>query len=149
APEQSGRQEGERAQEAGEHELARPDQEEASEEKRLDVRPRVEDVAREDDPEGERADEDERREAPVVGPARAPEQADGEAEDDRCSERTERGGEREAVREDEARKRRGPDRVRVEGEAAQDDPGSDEAGADREQEHLPDSPLHEGVLKGR
>ena len=56
--------------------------------------------------------------------------------------------EAEAVGEDQAREGGGADRVREEGEAAQDDPGAEQAGRDREDQDLEQAALDEGELEG-
>ena len=95
----------------------------------------MEDVARENDPEGESPDEDERRHAVVARAATvAGEPADAEREGKRMAANPiERGREREAVGEDEPREGGGRGGVGVEREPAQDDPRSEQAGAGREE----------------
>ena len=117
-----------------EHEVARPDQQQAAEEQRVDARARVEDVAGEDHPERERADEHERGEAVVAAAPAAREPLHPEREHERGRERAERRREAEAVREHEAREGRGPGRVREEREPAQHDPRAEQPRADREQQ---------------
>ena len=60
-----------------------------------------------------------------------------------------RAGQREPVGDDEARERGGSDRVRVEGQPAQHDPGAEQPGRDREQEQLDEAALDEHEVEGR
>jgi len=133
----------------GEDDVAPVDQQEAAEEQRLDVGAGVEDVAREDDPEREGADEHQRRQAVVAAAPRRREPLDAQGEERGCRKCPERGREAQAVGEHEARERRGCHRVRVEREPAHHDPGAEEAGSDGQQEHLEHAPLDEGVVKRR
>ena len=77
----------------------------------------MEDVAREDHAERERADEHERGEARVLVATAPREPRDREGEDARRAECAEERREAEAVRDDEPGERRRRDRVAVEGEA--------------------------------
>ena len=69
---------------------------------------------------------------------------DAGGEQRRGPERAERRREAEAVGDDETGERRRPDRVRVEGEAAEHDPRPQQAAGQREQEDLHQPALHEG-----
>src|SRR5207253_8326059 len=62
--------------------------------------------------------------------------------------RSRRAGPAEPVREHEPRERCRPDRVREEGEPAQDDPRPEEAGRHREQQGLERAALDEAVVEG-
>ena len=85
-----------------------------------------------------------------VGPEALPagERGDQERECGRCSQRAQRGGEAEAVREHQSGEGGATDRVGVEGEAAQHDPAAEDPGADREQQHLGHSALDVGQVEG-
>jgi hypothetical protein len=139
---------GEHACPRGDHEIAGLDQEQAAEEKGLDVGIGVEDVAREDHAQRERSCQDERGQAVIAAFAAPPEQREGEREHDRGGEGAKRRRKPEAVRDHQARERRGADRVGVEGEPAQHDPGPEKTGADREQQHLEEPALDERELEG-
>src|SRR5207248_8214779 len=119
------------------------DQQEAPEEERFDVRAGVEDIAREDHAERQRADKRQGSETVVAAAPPARERPDGESEDNRGGQRAERRREREAVREYEPREGGGRDGVGVERQAAEDDPRSEQAGAAGEEQHLEEAPLHE------
>ena len=92
------------------------------------LEPEREDVAGQDHARGEAADEDERREAVVPAPARAPRAPTAGREQERRAERAERRREAEPVGEHQPGEGGGPDRVGEEGEPAQDDPGAEQAG---------------------
>ena len=125
------------------HSVGRPDDEQAAEEQVLDVGAGVEDVGGEDHPHRQRGHEDERGAAVVAVaiPPRQPPDAGGDH--GRGSGGAEMGGEAEPVGEHEAGEGRGAHRVRVEGQAAQDDPRAHEPGADRQHADLEQASLDE------
>jgi hypothetical protein len=84
--------------------------------------------------------------AAAPSPGKRPEY---QREDQRSAESADWSGKAESVRKHEAGKRRGPDRVRIEGEAAQDDPGPEQARPDRQQKHLEEAALDERELERR
>ena len=123
--------------------VGRPDDEQAAEEQVLDVGAGVEDVGGEDHPHRQRGHEDERGAAVVAVaiPPRQPPDAGGDH--GRGGGGAEMGGEAEPVGEHEAGEGRGAHRVRVEGQAAQDDPRAHEPGADRQHADLEQASLDE------
>ncbi len=109
----------------------------------------MEDVAGEDHADGQRGDEDERGER-VVAVARAlaaRQQADGDRHQRGGRAGPEDGREAEPVGEHEPREGGGAHRVRVEGQAAQDDPGADQPAGHGEDQDLDDPVLDEGQLE--
>ena len=119
------------------------DDEQAAEEQVLDVGAGVEDVGGEDHPHRQRRHEDERGAAVVAVaiPPRQPPDAGGDH--GRGGGGAEMGREAEPVGEHEAGEGRGAHRVRVEGQAAQDDPRAHEPGADRQHPDLEQASLDE------
>ena len=132
----------------GQGDVAAVDQEQAAEEQGLDVGARAEDVAGEDRPRRQATDEDDRNGAVVALVLAPPEQRGTGGEDEGRPEGAERRGEAEAVGENEAGEGRGADRVREEGQPAQDDPGAEQARRDREDQDLDQAALDEGQLEG-
>jgi hypothetical protein len=134
----------------GEGVVAAVDEQQAAEEQRLDAAGRVEDVAGEDHARCQGGDEDERGErvVAVARPLAAREQADGDRHQRRGRSGAEDGGEPEAVGEHEAGEGGRADGVGVEGQATQDDPRSDEAAGDGQDQDLDDPVLDEGQLEG-
>jgi len=142
-PEQRRRRHHEHRGAGGDRHVVPADEQQRAEQQRVHVRGRVEDVGGEDHPAREAGHEDERGRRPVL--VAAPPHRDRHAarEQRGRAERTERRGEAQAVREHESGKRGRPDRVRVERQAAQHDPGPEQAAGQREEEHLDEPALHE------
>ena len=133
----------------GEGVVATVDQQQAAEEQRLDAARRVKDVAGEDHADGQRGDEDERGErvVAVARPLAAGQEPDGDGHQRRGAPAPSDGREAQALGQDEPREGGGADGVRVEGQAAQHDPGADEAPRHGEDQHLDDAVLDEGQLE--
>ncbi len=132
----------------GERDVTAVDQQQAAEKQGLDVGAGAEDVAGEDHPGGEAADEDDGDGAVAPLLVAAAEQRGAEAEDDRRAESPQRRGEAQPVGQHQPWEGRGADRVREEGEPAQDDPGAEQAGRHGEDQELDQAALDEGQLKG-
>ena len=137
-----GRQHGEGRDERGEQ-LVVADGEQAAEEETVDARPRVEDVACQDDPDRQRRDQEERRRDVPPQAANAAEALQprrvGAAYRQRGERRRDSGG----PRDHQAGEGGGPDGVREEGEVPQDDLRADDARQRRQQHDLERRPLHE------
>ena len=114
---------------------------------RLDVRAGAEHVAGEDHASGEAGDEDQ-CDHRVLARAPAAECRRARGEGDGGAEGPEGSSEAEPVGEHQPREGRGADRVGEEGEAAQHDPGAEQAGRDGEDQHLDQPALDEGKLEG-
>ena len=147
-PEQQRGDNGRHRRDGGEGDVAVVDQQQAAEEQRLDVRAGAEDVAGEDHPGGEAADEDDRHGAVAPPLVAASEQRGAGGEDDRGAESAQRRREAQPVSQDQPGEGRGADRVREEGEAAQDDPGAEQAGGHGQDQDLDQPALDEGQLEG-
>src|SRR4051812_31098864 len=127
----------------GEREVAGPGEERRAEGERVDARRRVEDVARQDHAGRERPHEDERGDAVLV-PALAPsKRADRRRDGRRGAERTRERRDAEPGGKHEPGERRRADRVGVEREAAQDDPGAEKPRGDGQGEDLEEAALDE------
>ncbi len=133
----------------GEGDVAAVDQQQAAEEQGLDVGAGAEDVAGEDHAGGEAADEDDRDDAVASLLVAAGRAAESPAlKTTRGAEGAERRREAEPVGEHQPGEGRGADRVREEGEPAQDDPGAEQPGRDGEDQDLDQAALDEGQLEG-
>ncbi len=132
----------------GQGDVGAVDQQQAAEEQGLDVGAGAEHVAGEDHAAGEAPDEHQGDDAVALGLAPAGKRRVAAAEQERRSERTDRRAEPEAVGEDQAGEGGRADRVGEEGEAAQHDPGAEQARREGQQEDLEKGALDEGQLEG-
>ena len=125
----------------------RAHEQEAAEQQALDLGARGEDVAGQDHPRGEAADENEGRQAVVPLALARREPADGGREQERRAERAEWSREPQPIGEHEPGEGGGPDGVGEEGQPAQDDPGPDQTRPYGEDQHLDEAALGERQLE--
>ena len=132
----------------GDDQLATPDRQQRPEEELIDAGAGREDIAREDDPDGEGSDQHERGRGVPGDRGAAPESLEQRRE--AAADRERRQSWRDAGRagDDQTRERSGADAVGEEGEAAKDDLRAEESCDRSEQRDLEGRPLHERELEG-
>ena len=128
----------------GEPEVARLQRDQRAEQQAVDARAGVVDVAGEDHADRQRGDEQQPDRGVRVDPARALQALEHAAEADRAHQRGQLGRDAPRSGDDQPREGRGADRVRVERQPPQHDPGPEHAGDHRQQQDLDDPALDVG-----
>ena len=133
----------------GQPQIQRRERDQRAEQQPVDARAGLVDVAGQDHADRQRRHEQQPDRGVGVDPARPLDPLEHAAEADRARQRGELRRHAPRPGDDEPGERRGADRVRVERQPPQHDPRAEDAGDDRQQQHLDDAALDVGGAEVR